>query len=69
MAIGFVIIIGDFNARIQTKLTEEEDCIGNYTFNADHVRINTQTEDTIDNRDRLIGFATGIKGRIANICF
>ena len=46
---------GDFNARIQTKLSEEEKCIGKHIFDTDDINIEEFDEWKIDNRNTLIG--------------
>ena len=50
---GFAMTIGDFNARIQTKLTKEEECVGPHTLDKENTRIARQPKGIIDNRHNL----------------
>ena len=49
---GFVTCIGDFNARIQTKLNEEESCIGQHTFNKTEINIGNKSEGVQSNKGK-----------------
>ena len=53
---GPVIILGDVNAKLQTKLNEMETGIGKHTFNPSNITLETVSDEVIENRQNLINF-------------
>ena len=45
---------GDFNARVQTKQTENEHCIGKHTFDKNNITLVSQDEDVVENRNMFV---------------
>jgi len=54
---GMAWIGGDFNARVQIILAEEEWMIGNYTFDKENTRVGEQIPEVEESRSMLLGFA------------
>jgi len=51
---GPLFLLGDFNARPQTKLGPDEDCFGQYFFDRYNVKLTQQHPDTQDSRLRFV---------------
>lgn len=67
---GAYFVIGDFNARIQTKTTEEEhECIREYTFDKENTRLRTQPAEVHESRSKLITYARKHELKIINTYF
>ena len=62
-------ITGDFNARIQTKLSAEETCIGPHTFNKENITIETQGDKIEESRNLLIDLCQTIDATKMNTQF
>ena len=62
-------IVGDFNARIQTKLSEEETCIGQHTFNKHNITIETQGDKIDESRNLLIDLCQSTQSTLMNTQF
>eukprot|EP00973_Karenia_brevis_P000245 33699-Karenia_brevis.AAC.1 len=61
-----IYIMGDFNARVQSKEDPEERCIGPYTFDKNNNRLAGQSEDAANNRSRFIGYCNHFSLQIMN---
>ena len=63
--------MGDFNARVQKKLNEQEQCVGEHTFDKHRDRIGERATDypTRENREIFINFCNEIDAVIINTCF
>ena len=59
---GPTYIMGDFNARVQKKLNEQERCVGEHTFDKHRDRIGERAIDypTRENREMFIHFCNDI---------
>ena len=66
---GFVMVLGDFNARVQTKLSEYETMVGPYTFDKNNTRIEQQHHSVIDNQENLLAYAANTEQRLMNTFF
>ena len=66
---GFVMVLGDFNARVQTKLSEYETMVGPYTFDKNNTKIEQQHHSIIDNRENLLAYAANTEQRLMNTFF
>ena len=64
-----VHIVGDFNARIQTKTTEEETCIGKHTFNKNNITLEKQDEQMEESRQLFIDLCLSTNSTIMNTQF
>ena len=64
-----VHIFGDFNARIQIKLNEEETCIGNHTFNKENITIERQDDKATERRNLLMDLCIEFNAKIRNTQF
>jgi len=53
---GPTYILGDFNARVQKKLSINEYGIGNHTFNPTNITLENTTDEVLDNRKHFIDF-------------
>ena len=58
--------MGDFNARVQAKNTEEEDMAGPYTFDCESMRVSTQEQNVIGKREKMLDFVASADSIIAN---
>ncbi len=63
------MIIGDFNARIQATISEEEECLGNYTFGKTNTTLEHQSNDVADNKERMIRYAEQAELKFMNTVF
>lgn len=63
---SIVHIVGDFNARIQTKTTEEEICIGKHTFNKNNITLEKQDQKMEESRQLFIDLCLSTKTTIMN---
>ena len=45
---------GDFNARVQIKQSDEENCIGQHTFDKANITLATQDDGVVENRNYFI---------------
>eukprot|EP00973_Karenia_brevis_P063972 8890385-Karenia_brevis.AAC.1 len=52
-----LFILGDYNARIQTRQDPDETCVGPHTFDGSNNRLANQSEEATNNRIRMISFA------------
>ena len=50
--------LGDFNARVQTRLPGEAEILGTHTFNKQKITLDEQAPDTRTNRQLFIEHAT-----------
>ncbi len=66
---GLTLIIGDFNARIQKRITEAETSIGNFTFDKESTRPDVQHEMITDNRERFIKYSEQYGVKVMNTFF
>ena len=64
-----VHILGDFNARIQIKASEEEACIGKHTFNKNKITLESQTPEVEESRNLLIDLCQTTGTTIMNTQF
>ena len=48
--------MGDFSARVQAKLSDEEQGVGQHTFDASNTRFDSMTEGVMRNRELFLGF-------------
>ena len=66
---GAVFLMGNFNARVQAKISEEENMVGPYTFDRENIRISTQEQNVIDNRENMLEFVANSDSIIASTFF
>ena len=64
---NIIIAAGDFNARLQVKQEEYEDCIGPHTF--DQTRELEQSDEVEDNRSRFVAYCQSNELIIATTWF
>ena len=67
--IGCVFIAGDLNARVQCKRCDEEEAVGKWTFDKTNLTFDNQSDDTADNRQRLLEFCETNNIKLANTLF
>ena len=66
---GVLVILGDFNARVQRSVGEEEECIGPFTFDRENTRLEQMGEEATDNRQRLLALCGEHDLMVANTWF
>ena len=66
---GIVYVMGDFNARIQTKQDDSESPIGPHTFDANRNKLDGQSEGAAENRSKFLAYCLNNKLNIANTFF
>ena len=66
---GPVIVTGDFNARIQRKIAENETCIGNHTLDRENTNIESLKPEIIENRNLLVKLCQEQDFKIINTFF
>lgn len=63
---GPSIVLGVFNARALKQQSPEESMIGPHVFDPSSTGINHQSDNVIDNRNRLLDFCRGTDSILAN---
>ena len=66
---GPTYLCGDFNARVQVKLGEREQCIGSHTFHKERVTLELQDEGLKENRRLFISMCTNLQSKVMNTMF
>eukprot|EP00975_Prorocentrum_lima_P011465 2438417-Prorocentrum_lima.AAC.1 len=66
---GPTLILGDFNARLQTRLEDEETAIGPYQFDQVNLTLHRQTPEVMDNRQRFMDYVSSLDLRVMNTWF
>ena len=64
---GVPLLLGDFNARVQTSL--EERCVGQHTFDKENINLHHQDNDVSTNREMFITLLTRTKQIALNTTF
>eukprot|EP00975_Prorocentrum_lima_P054848 11497894-Prorocentrum_lima.AAC.1 len=66
---GPTFILGDFNARLQTRLEEEHDMIGPHVFDPTRITIAEQLPETLYNRHLMLDYLIAEELRVMNTFF
>lgn len=66
---GYTLILGDFNARIQGKLHDEDTCSGQHTFDLECTDMDMLPDVILDSRQRLVDFAESRNSVISDTFF
>ena len=62
--------MGDFNARIQTRMGEDEEVIvGPHLFDSSRITLETQPDEVLDNRALFLDYAMEMRMKVANTLF
>ena len=66
---GPTYLAGDFNARVQTRMGDHEQCIGQHTFDKRKITLETQDEGVKENRRMFISMCMQLKCKVMNTMF
>eukprot|EP00975_Prorocentrum_lima_P062876 12888071-Prorocentrum_lima.AAC.1 len=69
MARGPTVMAGDWNARLQARLTEEDQYLGKHFFDRHNTTLDRQVEGTQQNREKLLHLCIDFNLRVCNTTF